>query len=290
MIELEPGYKVWQPQGFEGLEIEFWRDSLVDDFPVSYVSTYEFTLMLRSVPQRMTYLGSRHLIEGTNGGIGPLLVQHPHSTVGTQWLGERERMSGCTVRISEAQFEATLRDYAGAKATLPCFRTPVLNAGIEGERLPGLVLNAVTAFSQPVSHLEREESVLRLVRASAPIGSSTLHSIWPDRPEHSAVSVIKNHLQENYAGDVTLDDLARLTQLNKFYLLEVFKRMVGVSPHLYQTAIRLHWAKRQLIEGLPLAEVAYSTGFVDQSHLNRQFKKHVRVTPGQFQRDSRRES
>ena len=43
-------------------------------------------------------------------------------------------------------------------------------------------------------------------------------------------------------------------------------------------------AKSLLRQGSPLANTAYSTGFVDQAHLTRRFKQLVGVTPGEFAR------
>jgi AraC-like DNA-binding protein len=106
--------------------------------------------------------------------------------------------------------------------------------------------------------------------------------------EPKAVRLIKDFLRGQFAGDVSLEDLARMVRLNKFHLLQVFKREVGISPHVYQTSLRIKQAKELLSRGLPISQVAYDVGFVDQSHLNRQFRKYVLVTPGQFQRDSLR--
>jgi AraC-like DNA-binding protein len=45
---------------------------------------------------------------------------------------------------------------------------------------------------------------------------------------------------------------------------------------------RLQRARRMIETGEPLAETAVATGFTDQSHLNRQFKKAYGVTPGRW--------
>jgi AraC-like DNA-binding protein len=37
-----------------------------------------------------------------------------------------------------------------------------------------------------------------------------------------------------------------------------------------------------LLAGFPIADVAAQTGFADQSHLTRRFKRVVGVTPGQY--------
>jgi AraC family transcriptional regulator len=56
---------------------------------------------------------------------------------------------------------------------------------------------------------------------------------------------------------------------------------MGCSLHQYVTEQRLERAKALLIGGKhSIAEVAALTGFVDQSHLHRYFKRRYGVTPG----------
>jgi AraC-like DNA-binding protein len=100
------------------------------------------------------------------------------------------------------------------------------------------------------------------------------------------VRVLKDALQTHPERDVTLDDLAHHNQLNKHYLLKVFKRDVAISPHVFQTCLRIKKVMALLHQGVPIAQVAADTGFVDQSHLHHTFKKYVLVTPGQYQQTS----
>jgi AraC-like DNA-binding protein len=44
-------------------------------------------------------------------------------------------------------------------------------------------------------------------------------------------------------------------------------------------------ARDLLRSGVPIAEAALRTGFVDQSHLNRHFKRIIGVTPGQYRKN-----
>jgi AraC-like DNA-binding protein len=52
----------------------------------------------------------------------------------------------------------------------------------------------------------------------------------------------------------------------------------------YLTQVRVERAKTLLRSALPLAVVAQRTGFADQSHLTRAFRRLVGVTPGVFAR------
>jgi transcriptional regulator GlxA family with amidase domain len=47
---------------------------------------------------------------------------------------------------------------------------------------------------------------------------------------------------------------------------------------------RLDRARRLLLEGLPIADVAVATGFHDQPHLTRHFRALLGTTPGAFRK------
>lgn len=83
---------------------------------------------------------------------------------------------------------------------------------------------------------------------------------------------------------VTLDEAARLLHAHPTHLVRAFSGEFGIAPHQYLTARRLDRARRLLLDGLPPGEVAAATGFYDQSHLNRSFKRLVGTTPGRFAR------
>ncbi|MEJ2038687.1 MAG: AraC family transcriptional regulator, partial [Desulfosarcinaceae bacterium] len=91
--------------------------------------------------------------------------------------------------------------------------------------------------------------------------------------ERSAVREVKDYLQANYAAPITIDALARLTRLNRDYLIRSFSRDVGMPPYTYLTQVRVENAKKLLASGVPPVRAALEVGFADQSHLNRHFKK-----------------
>ena len=54
------------------------------------------------------------------------------------------------------------------------------------------------------------------------------------------------------------------------------------TPCPDQAGRRLRHARTLLRQGQPLAEVALASGFADQAHFQRQFKRRVAATPGQY--------
>ena len=82
--------------------------------------------------------------------------------------------------------------------------------------------------------------------------------------------------------NITLNQLAKISALSAFHFLRTFQKTYGLSPHEFLKNVRIERARKLLKKGLPITEVAGQTGFYDQSHLNRNFKKILGLTPGQY--------
>jgi AraC-like DNA-binding protein len=67
----------------------------------------------------------------------------------------------------------------------------------------------------------------------------------------------------------------------------VFRQAVGLPPHAYQLQLRLSHARNLLAQGFPISYVAHETGFFDQTHFTKQFKRHVGVTPGTYRKTAK---
>ncbi len=68
------------------------------------------------------------------------------------------------------------------------------------------------------------------------------------------------------------------------HLTRIFRQQVGMPPYAYLTYRRVEEAKKLLQQQWPLTQTALETGFADQSHLTRQFKRMLGVTPGAYRR------
>jgi AraC-like DNA-binding protein len=98
----------------------------------------------------------------------------------------------------------------------------------------------------------------------------------------------REFLEAHLAEPVSLDALATAAEHNKFHLVRLFTRQLGLSPYAYLTQLRLARARLLLDRGVPAAQVALEVGYCDQSQLHRHFVRHLGLTPGQFARAGRR--
>jgi AraC-like DNA-binding protein len=108
----------------------------------------------------------------------------------------------------------------------------------------------------------------------------------PRRPDRApaAVGRARELLAARLTDPPTLDELAADAGLGPFALLRAFRTATGLPPHAYLNQLRVRQARGLLDRGLAPAEVAARTGFADQAHLTRHFKRVVGVPPGAYQR------
>lgn len=102
--------------------------------------------------------------------------------------------------------------------------------------------------------------------------------------EPLAIARVLDYMQTEFAHVISLQTLANIAHLSPYHLLRVFEKTMGLPPHLYQQQLRIQKAKQLLATGHPLAVTALSTGFFDQSHFCRQFKKITGLTPAGYQK------
>jgi AraC-like DNA-binding protein len=94
---------------------------------------------------------------------------------------------------------------------------------------------------------------------------------------------VKELLSDQLNINHSLNDLAKESGLSRYHLIRCFKQSYGLSPHAYQLDERIKHAKTLLKAGHSLIDTSHLLGFADQSHLQRNFKKRLAITPKQYQ-------
>jgi AraC-like DNA-binding protein len=85
--------------------------------------------------------------------------------------------------------------------------------------------------------------------------------------------------------EINLAVLEKETGYSRQYINRIFQEKVGFSVMRFGKVLRAHNVLQNLtdLQGqAALARVAYDLGFSDQSHMTRDFKKYIGVTPLQF--------
>jgi AraC-like DNA-binding protein len=122
-----------------------------------------------------------------------------------------------------------------------------------------------------------------LLTAHAQSGGGT--GLSAPRRGPASVRAVADLLEDRLVDPPALAELAEMTGLSQFALLRAFRAETGLPPHAYLNQLRVRRARTLLDQGVTPAEVAFDTGFADQAHLTRHFKRVVGVPPGAYQRE-----
>jgi AraC-like DNA-binding protein len=225
------------------------------------------------------YGGATHLVPPQ-----AIVVLNP-DTVHT---GQAARLSGYTTYRMLYPSPALVQQVADAlwsrSRGLPYFPHPVIHDPDLAHQIRAFHLTV----EHPTSALEREMRLMQVLTLLV-LRHAEVRPAEPRRArDRGVVCRARAYLDAHYADDVSLAHLARVAEVSPFYLARAFRADVGVPPHTYLEGVRVAQAKTLLLAGRALADVAFATGFVDQSHFTHRFKRSVGVTPGQYAQQGRR--
>lgn len=265
------GARMWRAADLGGLEL--FRATL-SEFSFRPHAHEEFFIALTEAGLvTPTYRGASHVI-----GPGDLLVLNPEET----HAGGPPALGSWTYRAlypSRGLVREIMAEFPSGRRAVPEFGRDVVRDSEVAAVLRRF--HRLTESPGP-SMLERETHLARaLVLLIGRHAASPQESRPPGR-EPRAVRLSRQYLDEHAAQNVTLQELARFAGLSAFHLCRVFRESVGMTPHAYQTHIRVRRAKSLLRTGQPIAFAAMEAGFYDQAHLTRHFKRIVGVPPGRY--------
>lgn len=130
--------------------------------------------------------------------------------------------------------------------------------------------------------LEQDEKILHFLAQLIYCHSQAIPLALVQVLPHREIQQAREFLDTYYSKNIALEQIAAIAGLSRFHFCRAFRKVVGVSPHVYQRQRRIDQAKRLLMKGVPLCQVALDVGFADQSHFGLHFKHLVGITPGQY--------
>ena len=269
--------KAWSHGGVL-LESYLYAPGPAAETPKHSHGEYQFCLSL-NFPGEYHYKGESHTVP-----VGSLSVIHPGEVHLARDPRDREVLAAFRMIYADPSvLQRAVVEIAERERGLPSFPDPV----VLDERLAGYFLGVHLVLEGPASTLEKDSRLMSVLSEFVVNRADERISPRPVGKEPRAVGLVREYLEEDSTENVSLDELSRVANLSPYYLCRVFKEEVGMPPHAYQMNVRLDRAKNLLLRGWPISKVAQESGFYDQSHFTRYFKRLVGVTPGSYAKDSK---
>jgi AraC-like DNA-binding protein len=259
--------KFWRVPHLGNLEL-MHALNITHDYPPHIHEEYCLVVMLQGV--------ETHVCRGRsyNAFAGCLMLINADEAHSSKSVGTEYRI----IHISPKAINRIGFEVSGRNLETPYFSNPV----IKDPSVFRALLDLHLKLEQNTSHLEQESDLISAVGLLLARQNKIHSTLQPLGKEPHRIKLVRDYLKSHYAENVSLSQLASIANLSPFYLLRVFHNEVGFPPHEYQTQVRIAHAKRLIQNGHTISQAAHESGFFDQSHLNRNFKRIVGITPGQY--------
>lgn len=263
--------KVWRIPELAGLEM-LRAKYVSQNFSLHFHRRYAIGVIEKGA-LGYYYRGGNHIAQQGHVNLCiPGEVHNGHSVTEAGWT---YRMFYLDPKL----LQQAATEVAGRPAELPFFQAGV----IHDNELAQSIRHLHIKLEQQDTPLLEQESLLIWTFGNMILRHADAPPSWVNLgKEHEAVAQIKEYIESNFAQDISIDDLTRITHLSRFHLIRVFRDSVGIPPHAYLRQVRIQRARDMFFSGKSISEIALATGFADQSHLTRWFKRLWGYTPGQY--------
>lgn len=263
--------------------VKFWHVATLDNLELLHATyvTHTFTPhthegfvigVVERGAEQFKYRRSNHVAPA-----GSIVIINP----GEMHTGSSAAEHGWSYRSLYPSTELLQRaasDIVGRERDIPFFADPVV---YDSEMMAEIVLTH-RVLEEQTSALERESRLLWTLARLIMRYADDHPRIRPLIKEHMGIQRVRAYLDEYYAENVSLAELAAIAQLSPFHLLRSFRSQMSLPPHAYQIQVRIMRARRLLQMGMPCVDTALAVGFADQSHFTKHFKRIVGVPPGLY--------
>lgn len=261
------------------LNIEAYHfKGIMQKFPMHFHEHYTIGF-IESGQRYLVYKDKEFIVNS-----GDLIVFNPGDSHACEQIDGKTLDFRC-INIKPEVMKTAASEITG-KTNLPCFVQPVHYSSELAPYLRELHL----MIAEEEKDFKKEELFLFLLEELIREYSNT-EFINNEEELTYEIKVVCDYLEEHYMSNITLNDLSTLVRLSKYHLLRTFTRQKGISPYRYLETVRVNHAKELLEQGNKPIDVAFQTGFSDQSHFNHFFKRLIGLTPKLYKKiffDSRK--
>ncbi|MFT3908555.1 MAG: AraC family transcriptional regulator [Ferruginibacter sp.] len=194
----------------------------------------------------------------------------------------------CTIIIFKRSFYEDIEEQLQLKANWffsnKDMQSLLLKTNPEIEQLHYTLLQA-TKQKQPYK-LELDTIVMEIVEKIL-LGFTDYE--WPQglsaklKKHHlTTIEKAKHYINENLSKNISLEELAAHCCISPFHFSRIFKTFTGYAVHQYLQLMRLKHAQILLTTHLPVADIAFQSGFNSLDYFSSAFKKEYKLSPSAF--------
>ncbi len=148
-------------------------------------------------------------------------------------------------------------------------------------RLVAAIAPALRELDVPLEELHRDQIVLDLAEALAAADPSMVRRKLSTR-HWRAVDRVRDFLDASVGSAATSTELESVAGLSRYSVARHFRACLGTSPYRYIVMRRLERVRELIRRGERLVDAAAASGFADQSHMTRHFKRAYGLSPGRW--------
>jgi transcriptional regulator of acetoin/glycerol metabolism len=211
---------------------------------------------------------------------------------GSIWSEDAEGTNGIGTSITEHRAVTVHRTqhFRARHISLSCSSAPILDA--DGTLVAVLDVSCFDPTLSEGAHALTGALVQASARAIEERVANEGATGWRTKPSYhrgglppGALKRVREHVEHHLADRPSIEQLATVAGLSAFHFARAFKQSQGMTPHNYLLHRRVQRAQELLsATECSLSEVAIASGFCDQSHFARHFRRQVGMAPSAFRR------
>lgn len=150
---------------------------------------------------------------------------------------------------------------------------------------PAIHYQLQTMYMEFLEHKPLDEGRMSLYISTVLCSAFTSAGVEQSQSNFDSLKKAISYINENFADTNSLNELAAKASLSPYYFSRLFKKETGLTPHQYLIETRISAAKFLLTSTTAsVREIAYETGFPDESSFCACFRKKEKMTPASYRK------
>jgi len=195
---------------------------------------------------------------------------------------EDGRIENITITFSSEFLENCMHLFPELSSCIKSIGQNTQAISFKGDVLVGLQQLLVSMIEE--TKVERVSSFIKLlVLLSSTENTNLVGTLVREDKKAKRMQKILLYIMNNYQNTITLEEMAKLIDLDRSSFCIFFKKMTGKTFFTYLTEYRIESSCQMIImTNMTIAEICYASGFRDIPYYNRVFKKMKKVTPTEY--------